>query len=123
MKQNLLTKIGVALGFALISALALPALAGSVVDVREVAVEINGVKFWFPSTIIAKKGDTVVIHAVSKIPGKNNVHGFAIKAFGVEEVVMGEEKEIKFEANKAGVFPINCHLHPPHVGGQLLVVE
>ena len=29
--------------------------------------EINGAKFWLPSTITVKKGDTLKIHAVSKL--------------------------------------------------------
>jgi nitrosocyanin len=87
------------------------------------AVEIDGVKFWLPSTIIVKKGDTVKIHAVSKVPGANSVHGLAIDAFKIQEVVDTKGKDITFTADKAGVFDIRCHLHPPHVGGQLIVLE
>lgn len=93
------------------------------VKVREVAIETGGVKFWIPSTIIVKKGDDVVIDAVSKVPGANSVHGFAIHDFKVAEVVDGKGKEIKFRADKAGIFPITCHMHPAHVGGQLVVLE
>ena len=108
---------------ALASIAAAPWSWGATVKVREVAVEVGGVKFWLPSTIVVKKGDDVVIDAVSKVPGANSVHGFALQDFGVAEVVDGKGKEIRFRADKVGVFPITCHMHPAHVGGQLVVLE
>lgn len=99
------------------------AYAAGTQELQIAAVEINGTKFWFPSTIIAKKGDTVKIHAVSKIGGKNNIHGFAIDAFKIQALVGEKTTEIEFVADKAGIFPIRCHLHPAHIGGQLLVTE
>ena len=87
------------------------------------AVEIDGVKFWLPSTLIVKKGDTVKIHAVSNVPGTGSVHGFAIDEFKVQEVVDSKGKDISFTAGKAGIFPIHCQLHPAHIGGQLIVLE
>lgn len=87
------------------------------------AVEVDGVKFWLPSTLVVKKGDTVKIHAVSKIPGANSVHGFAIDAFKIQEVVDTKGKDITFTADKAGVFDTHCQMHPAHVGGQLIVLE
>jgi len=91
--------------------------------INETAVEINGVKFWMPSHIFVKKGDKVKIHAVSKVPGAGSVHGFAIDAFKVSEVIDEKGKTFEFVADKAGIFPIYCHLHPAHVGGQLIVLE
>jgi nitrosocyanin len=91
--------------------------------IQEVAVEINGVKFWVPSTIVVKKGDKVKIHAVSKVPGAGSVHGFAIDAFKAEIVADEKGKDVEFVADKAGIFPFRCHLHAPHVGGQLVVLE
>jgi len=90
---------------------------------NEFAVEVDGVKFWLPSTIVVKKGDVVKIHAVSKIPGANSVHGLAIDAFKIQEVVDTKGKDITFTADKAGIFDMRCQLHPPHVGGQLVVLE
>src|SRR5690242_19015519 len=95
--------------------------------IQMVALELGGkpgagTKIWLPSTITVKKGDTVKIHAVSKIPGKNNVHGLAIDAFKVEALVEGKGMDIEFVADKAGIFPIRCHLHPAHIGGQLVVL-
>ena len=91
------------------------------VEIQETAFEMNGTKIWYPPVILAKKGDTVKIHAVSKIGGKNNVHGFAIDQFKVQSLVDEKGTDIEFIADKAGIFPIRCHLHPAHIGGQLLV--
>ncbi len=93
------------------------------IKVRMVAVELNGTKFWLPSTITAHKGDTLVLEAVSAVPGKNAAHGLKIADFSVEEVITKEKKTIKIQLDKAGVFPITCHLHPAHIGGQLVVLE
>jgi plastocyanin len=97
--------------------------ATEVRQLNVVAVETGGTKFWLPSTMIVKKGDTVKIHAVSKVGGSNNIHGFAIGEFKVEALVDEKGKDIEFIATKAGIFPIRCHLHAAHVGGQLLVLD
>jgi plastocyanin len=42
----------------------------------------------------------------------------------VKEVVAGDKTaSVSFVADKAGVFPIKCQLHPAHVVGQLVVLE
>lgn len=87
---------------------------------NEVAIEVGGTKFWLPSTLTVKKGDHVKIHAVSKTGAP---HGFSIPAFKVEAVADEKGKDVEFTADKAGVFPINCQLHPAHIGGQLVVIE
>ncbi|MGE0616536.1 MAG: cupredoxin domain-containing protein [Bacteriovoracia bacterium] len=87
------------------------------------AVEVDGVKFWLPSVIVVKKGDQVKIQAESKVPGDNSVHGLKIGAFKVEEIVDTKGKEIRFKADKTGVYGIDCHMHPAHIGGQLVVLE
>ena len=93
--------------------------------IHAAAVEVNGTKFWMPSTIVVKKGDDVVIQAKSLVPGApgTSVHGFAIEDFNVAEVVDAKGKEIRFKASKVGIFPIHCQMHPTHVGGQLVVLE
>jgi nitrosocyanin len=90
---------------------------------RSDAVEINGVKFWLPSTFIVKKGDKVKIRITSKVPGPNSVHGFAIDDYKVQEIADPKGKDVEFIADKAGIFAIRCHLHEPHIGGQLVVME
>ncbi len=81
----------------------------------------QGVKIWEPPTIIAKKGDTVSLKLINRHAEE---HGFEIAALGVKEVVDGNKaKDITFKADKAGIFPIKCQLHPPHVAGQFVVLE
>ena len=60
---------------------------------------------------------------INKVPSDPNQHGFAIPAYNIAEIVnRGEDKTVEFTANKVGVFPIICQLHPAHVGGQLVVL-
>lgn len=63
-----------------------------------------------PGFIVVNKGDTVVlrIHAV-----KGSKHLVEIKDFGVPEteIKRGEEKTIRFVADKAGTFKIGCTNH------------
>lgn len=85
-------------------------------------VETSGVKMWVPSTIVVKKGDDVEITAMSKL-GKGTIHGFTIEGYKIVEAADDKGKLIKFTADKAGIFDFRCHLHPAHVGGQLIVLE
>ena len=71
--------------------------------------------------VVAKKGDSVMLKLSNRHADE---HGYEIAAFGIKEVVEGSKtKDVKFMADKAGVFPIKCHLHPAHVVGQLVVLE
>jgi nitrosocyanin len=89
-----------------------------------VNVEYEGTKIWLPSPLIVKKGERVRINLINKVPSDPNQHGFAIAAFGVQAVVTrGEPQTVEFVADRTGLFPITCQLHPAHVGGQLLVIE
>lgn len=88
-----------------------------------VSVEIDGTKFWLPSSFTVKKGDKVKFKIVSKVPGTNSIHGFTIKDFNVVETADTKGKDIEFIADKSGIFPLQCHLHPAHVGAQLIVLE
>lgn len=100
-----------------------PAAAPADVTQTLVSVEIDGTKFWLPGTIVARKGQTVRLNLTNKVPSDPNQHGFAIPAFGVAEVVnRGETKTVTFTADKDGIFPMHCQLHPAHVGGQLVVL-
>jgi plastocyanin len=86
-------------------------------------LEYQGSKAFVPSTIVVHEGDTVKIKVVNNIPGDPNQHGFAIPEFKVEKVVTrGEPQDVQFVADKAGVFPIKCQLHPAHLGGELVVL-
>ena len=81
----------------------------------------QGVKIWVPESIFANKGDVVELRLINKL---DQEHGYKIAAFGVEKVVAAEAAEtVTFTADKAGIFPIACQLHPPHVAGQIVVLE
>jgi len=81
----------------------------------------QGVKIWEPASVIARKGDTVALKLINR---HTDEHGYEIAAYGIKEVVQANQsKDVSFKADKAGVYPIKCHLHPAHVVGQLLVLE
>jgi nitrosocyanin len=114
--RSLPTLVLVALGF-----LALPAWAGEI-TLTVVNIETpQGVKIWEPTSVVARKGDTVSLKLINRHADE---HGYEIAAFGVKEVVDGNKsKDVTFKADRAGIFPIKCHLHPAHVVGQLVVLE
>ena len=88
-----------------------------------VNIEYEGTKVWTPGTLVVKKDTLVKLKLVNKVPSDPNQHGFAIPAYNIAEVVTrGEDKSVEFKADKAGVFPIICQLHPAHVGGELVVL-
>ena len=121
--QVSILSFGLALGLITTASLTAASANAETFNINVAAVDVNGTKFWLPSVIVAKKGDTVKIHAVTKIAGPNT-HGFAIDQFKVETIVVNDKPtDIEFIANKAGIFPIRCQLHAPHIGGQLLVLE
>jgi len=108
-------------------ALILVALGSAPAPAGEVSLRIvnvvtpQDVKIWEPTSFTAKKGDTVMLQLVNRHADE---HGFEIAAFGVKEVVPGEKtSNVKFIADKAGIFPIKCQLHPAHVVGQFVVLE
>lgn len=89
-----------------------------------VNVEYEGTKIWLPATLVVKKGDHVKIKLINNVKSDPNQHGFAIPAYNIAAVVTrGEPANVEFVADKAGIFPINCQLHPAHVGGELVVLE
>jgi nitrosocyanin len=104
-------------------------LVASTLTVRAGEVELTvvnietpqGVKIWEPPSIVAKKGDSVKLKLINRHADE---HGYEIPAYGIKEVVEGNKtKDVTFMANKAGIFPIKCHLHPAHVVGQLIVLD
>ena len=88
-------------------------------NITIVNYEIKGVKQWNPGTIIVKQGETVNL-TLKNTAGA--VHGFSISAYNIKENVKKDgTNKVSFKASKKGLFDITCHLHPAHVGGQLLV--
>lgn len=83
--------------------------------------EFDGVKQWLPGTLIVKKGDDVEITLINNVA--SGVHGFFIPDFNVrKDVKKGVKEFVTFKADKEGLFEMKCHIHPAHVGGQLLVM-
>src|SRR5215467_2654644 len=77
----------------------------------------QAVKIWEPTTLVVKKGDTVKLKLINKLEQE---HGYRITEFKIEKVVQGGQSDtVEFTADKAGVFMIDCQLHPAHVQGQL----
>jgi len=98
--------------------------AQSTTEVTIVNIEFEGTKIWVPGPVVVKKGDIVRIKAINNVKSDPPVHGIAIEAYGIQALVnVGKPEIIEFKADKAGIFPISCHLHPPHVGTQLVVLE
>jgi nitrous-oxide reductase len=117
---------GTLLGLCLLAALATPVRAENAATVAQtmVNVEYEGTKMWLPGTLVVKKGTKVTLKLINNVPSDPKEHGFAIPAYNIAEtVVRGEPKTVEFTADKAGIFPITCHLHPAHIGGQLVVLD
>lgn len=128
MRQGLSMYLGlvllVAIGTGLIGGFSGSVEAQSVREVTLVNIEFEGTKIWVPGPVVVHKGDTVKIKAINNAKSDPPVHGLAIEAYGIQTVVNVEKPEtIEFKADKAGIFPISCHLHPPHVGTELVVLE
>lgn len=111
------------------SAEAAPAAAatlgeGSVREITLVNVKYEGTNVWVPGPIVCKKGDKVKLRLINNVKDDPAEHGLAIPEFGVQVVVKrGEPANAEFEATKAGIFKVACHLHLPHVGTQIVVLE
>ena len=113
-------------GFLMLTGVVSPVRAESpaAVNLTVVNIEFEGSKIWVPGTIVVKKGGKVTLKLINNVKSDPKEHGFAISAYNIAETVnRGEPKTVEFTADKAGIFPITCHLHPAHVGGQLIVLE
>jgi len=124
LESGLELMLSVAIGSSILLNYSSVALAQSVQEVTLVNIEFEGTKIWVPGPVVVKKGATVKIKAINNVKSDPPVHGLAIEAYGIQAVInMGKPETIEFKADKAGIFPITCHLHPPHVGTQLVVLE
>ncbi len=80
----------------------------------------QGVKVWLPTSLVVRKGDKAIVKLINKL---DTEHGYRIVGYNIERVVQGDQSStIEFTADKAGIFGIDCQLHPAHVGGQLVVL-
>ena len=128
MRLGLSIRLGLVLsavvGAGLIGGFSGSAHALAVREVTLVNIEFEGTKVWVPGPVVVYKGDTVKIKAINNVKSDPPVHGLAIEAYGIQAVVnVGKPESIEFKADKAGIFPISCHLHPPHVGTELVVLD
>lgn len=128
MRQGLSICLGlvmsVAIGTGLMGSFYGIAQAQSVREVTLVNIEFEGTKIWVPGPVVVYKGDTVKINAINNVKSDPPVHGLAVEAYGIQTLVnVGKPEAIDFKADKAGIFPIICHLHPPHVGTELVVLD
>jgi nitrosocyanin len=116
--------VSVAMGIGIVGGLYAIAQGQVVREVTLVNIEFEGTKVWVPGPVVVNKGDTVKIKAVNNVKSDPPVHGLAIEAYGIQTLVnAGKPETVEFKADKAGIFPIICHLHPPHVGTELVVLD
>ncbi len=89
-----------------------------------VNIKYEGSNIWVPAPIVAKKGDTIKLKAINNVKDDPAEHGLAIPAYGIKLVVnRGKPETVEFKVDKAGVFLLECHLHPAHVPSQLVVLQ
>lgn len=101
-----------------------PLLAAETHELTLVNIKYEGSNIWVPGPIVVKKGDTVKIKAINNVKDDPAEHGLAIPAYGIKVVVnRGKPETVEFKVDKAGVFKLDCHLHPAHVPSQFIVLE
>lgn len=84
-------------------------------------VLLDGTKIWLPSSVMVQQGDDVELTLMNKL---DEPHGFKIEAFGIEEVVQPKaQTTVKFTASTIGAHSYICQMHPPHLGGNILVLS
>lgn len=84
-----------------------------------VNVTASGAKIWLPSTVATRSGQQVSLVLDNKL---DEAHGFAIDDYGIRVVVQPKSKQTVTFTAKPGVSRFYCHLHPAHVGGQVIVL-
>ena len=83
-------------------------------------VVLDGTKIWLPSSLMVHQGDDVELTLINKL---DEPHGFKIAEVGIEEVVQPKaQTTVTFTASQPGAHSYICHIHPPHIGGQILVL-
>ena len=83
--------------------------------------EIDGVKQWVPGNIAGLEDENIELTLINKAKGP---HGFMIPSHNVTVVVpKGGKKKVSLKLKEEGIYPMKCHLHPAHIGGQLIVMD
>ena len=84
-------------------------------------VVLDGTKIWLPSSLMVHQWDEVELTLINKL---DEPHGFKIEDFGIEQVVQPKaQMTVKFTASQTGAHSYICQLHPPHLGGNILVLS
>jgi plastocyanin len=84
-------------------------------------VALDGTKIWLPSSLVVHQGEEVELTLINKL---DDPHGFKIEDVGIEEVVQPKaQTTVTFTASQTGAHSYICHIHPPHIGGQILVLS
>ena len=93
-------------------------------EVRKITLvnyEIEGTKQWIPGNIAGYEEEELEITLINKAKAP---HGFMIPSHDVTEVVKNDEKKVvKVKLKSTGIYPMKCHLHPAHIGGQLIILK
>ena len=111
--------VGAIAGVTLISVHTRAQTAPSVRTFTIVNVEASGARIWLPSAIAAHPGERVTLKLDNKLGA---VHGFSIDEYGIHVIVPGAgTQEVTFIAKK-GISRFYCHLHPAHIGGEVIVL-
>jgi nitrosocyanin len=111
----------IAVLFLTLVALGSHATASEVRKFTLINVIFDGTKIWLPSSLIVHQGDTVELTLITKLDAP---HGFKIADFGIEEVVQPKaQTTVRFTATTSGLHAYTCQMHPPHIGGQILVLS
>ena len=86
-----------------------------------ITVVLDGTKIWLPSSLMVHQGDEVELTLINKL---EDPHGFKIADVGIEEVVQPKaQTTVTFTASQPGAHSYICHIHPPHIGGQILALS
>jgi plastocyanin len=84
-------------------------------------VVLDGTKIWLPSSLMVHQGEEVELTLINKL---EDPHSFKIADVGIEEVVQPKaQTTVTFTASQPGAHSYICHIHPPHIGGQILVLS
>lgn len=82
-------------------------------------VELEGSKIWLPGVLVLKRGEEAKLKLINK---HKDPHGFAVDELKVQAVAEGgATREVTIKPTRAGTFRSYCHLHPAHIGGQVIV--
>lgn len=96
-----------------------PAAGAMTKTVTFLNVELDGSRIWLPGVLVLKRGEEVTVKLINK---HKDPHGFAIDELKVQVIVDGAStKDVTLKSARTGTFRLYCHLHPAHVGGQIIV--